>query len=77
MRLTKRRAQAVAGLGNKDQMDVIVHQAPGETARAAGGKAGGNELEIGRAIIVAEEDRQAAVATLRDVVSDLRDDDAG
>ena len=57
-------------------MDVIVHEAPGKAARATRRARIGDQLEVGDAVFVGKEDRQAAVAALRDMMRDMRDDDA-
>lgn len=76
MRLAQHGAQTVGGVGQQDQMDVIVHQTPRETARAARCRSSEEQLEIGAAIVVGEEDRQPTVAALGDVMRNARNDDA-
>ena len=71
------RAQIVLARGDKDRMDVIVHQAPGKATRPARPRALGDQGEIGLAVVVVEEDRQPAVAALGDVVRDTGKDEAG
>jgi len=56
---------------------MIVHQAPGQTARPLIPTDLRHETEIKDPIIVAEEHREPAIAPLRDVARYVRDDDAG
>ena len=58
-------------------MDVVVHQTPRKAARPAGLGRLGDQRQIGAAVVVGEEHRLTAVATLGDVVGDAWDDDAG
>ena len=76
VRLAESRAQAVGALRDEDQMNVVVHQAPGDAARAVGRAGIRHEREIGATVFIGEEDRQSAIAALRDMVRDMRDDDA-
>lgn len=55
---------------------MVVHQAPGEAARAARGARLGQQREIGAAVVVGKEHGQEPVAALGDVMRDMRDDDA-
>ena len=77
VRLRQRGAWALRARGHEDEVDMIVHQAPGEATRALRGAGGGEEREIFDAVVVAEEHWQTAIATLGDVVGDVGDDDAG
>ena len=58
-------------------MDVVVHQTPREAARPAGLGRLGDQRQVGAAVVVGEEHRMTAVATLGDVVRYLGDYDAG
>jgi hypothetical protein len=51
----QRRPQAVSGKGKKDEVDMIVHQAPAEAGRAVALQGGGKQLQIGPAVAVVEE----------------------
>lgn len=75
--LAERRAQPVGGFGDEDEVDVIVHQAPAEAGDVRRLAAIGDEGEIGAAIVVGEEHREAAIAALRHMMRDAGDDDAG
>jgi hypothetical protein len=77
VRFTERRAQPVGACRHQDQVDVVVHQAPGEAAGRTGGESRGEQRQIRGPVLVAEEDRQAAVAALRDMMRDIGNDDAG
>jgi YD repeat-containing protein len=77
VRLTQRRAQAIGTLRHEDQVDVIVHQAPGEAAHVRRGAALAHQLQIQAPVLIREEHRLPAIAALGDVVSDAGDDDAG
>ncbi len=69
-------AQAVFAGRDEDEVDVIIHQAPGEAARMMRIASPGHQFEIATTIIVAEEDRQPPVAPLRHMVRHIRDDNA-
>ena len=58
-------------------MDVVVHQTPHKAARPAGPGRLGDQRQTGGAVVVGEEHRLAAVATLGDVMGDAWHDDAG
>lgn len=77
VRLRQRGAQPVLARGHEDEVDMIVHQAPGEAARALSRASGGEQREIFATVVIGKEDGQAAIAALRDVVGDVGDDDAG
>ena len=70
-------AQPVRGFGDEDEVDVIVHQTPGEAGYTRGRAAFAQQIEIEDAIGVREEDRLGAVAALGDVVRGAGDYDAG
>ncbi len=77
VRLAERAPQRAGRGRHQDQVDVIVHETPGEASHAFAPATLGHEVEIGGAVLVAEEDGQPAIAALGDVVRDVRDDDAG
>lgn len=77
MRLGQRGAQAVRCFGDEDEVDVRVHQAPGEAGHARRRAALPEQIEIEDAVGIGEEDRLAAIAALGDVVRGVGDDDAG
>ena len=54
-----------------------VHHAPGETGHRPLSARRRYQIEIGGAIIGPEEHRHAAVAPLRDMMRNIRNDDAG
>ena len=56
---------------------MVVHQTPRKAARPAGLGRLGDQRQIGTAVVVGEEHRLAAVATLGDVMGDAWHDDAG
>jgi hypothetical protein len=76
VRLTERRAQAIFGGGHEDEVYVIVHQTPAKTDRAVRRAGLRDQRQIGRAILIAEENRQPPVPPLGDVMRDIRDNNA-
>jgi hypothetical protein len=68
---------AVGGFGDQHEVDVVVHQAPGETAHLRRSATFAQQLQIEPPVGIGEEYRQAAIAALGDVVSDTGDDDSG
>jgi hypothetical protein len=76
VRLAKRTTYNVSSLRHEDEVDVIVHQAPRKAHDTMRRAPLPHQREIGGAILIAKEDRQAPVATLRDVVRNRRDNDA-
>ncbi|MDP8223222.1 MAG: hypothetical protein P9L99_07685 [Candidatus Lernaella stagnicola] len=76
MRLADRAAQAV-GAGRHDvEVHVVGHQAIGPHLDAALFELVGHQIEVG-AVFVTEKGLPAAIATLRDVVRDVRNNNAG
>ena len=74
-------AQAVrqprSGLGHKDQVDVVGHQAPGPDRDPCGPGVLGEERLVEEVVVRAEEGRLAAIATLGDMVRQAGRNDAG
>lgn len=68
VRLAQRGTQAIAAFGQQDQVDVVVHQAPGQASHLRPGAAIAQQRKVKRAVLVAEEHRQAPVAALGDVM---------
>lgn len=77
MRLAERRPQAVGLVRNEDQMDVIVHQAPGEATHLRPKATLAQEPKIEPPVLVTEEDRLLPVPALRHMMRDAGDHDAG
>jgi hypothetical protein len=68
------------GIGSSrdgDEMDVIVHQAVAEDGDAVAGALVGEELQVGAAVVIDEEDVLAIVAPLREMMWKTGDDDSG
>jgi len=63
-------------LGNQNQMDVIGHEAVGLDGDAVVAGEFPQQIEVEQAIFLTEKDLLAVVAPLRDVMRDIRDDDA-
>lgn len=76
MRFAEHCAKAIGVLGHEDEMNVVVHQAPGEAARALRCRGLGEKLEVGTAIIVGEENGQPPVTALGDVMRNTGKNDA-
>jgi hypothetical protein len=68
-------AQALGRAGHKDQVDVIVHQAPGEAGHVRTPQAIAQPLAIVGAILVREEQRPPAVAARGDVMRHIGEND--
>jgi hypothetical protein len=66
--------QAVFGLGRRNQMDVIGHQAIAPNLDAPFAAPVGHQFDIRRIVSIVEKSLLAAVATLRDMVRQTRDD---
>lgn len=77
MRLALQGAQTAFCAWNRDQVDMIVHQAPGESDDIPGRTFRRHQRQIRPPILVAKDNRQAAVAALGHMVRCLRDHDAG
>jgi hypothetical protein len=73
----QRRAQPVLAGRDEDEVDMVVHQAPGETSRLVPRAGRTEQLQIGPAIVIVEEQRLLAVAALDDMVRDLGNDQPG
>ena len=76
VRLPQRSAQAIRILRHEDQMDVVVHQAPGKAARALRLRCICHQRQISMPIFVPEKHRQTPVSALGDMMRNLRDHDA-
>ena len=70
MRLAQRGAQAIGMFRNEDEVNVIVHQAPGQTAHLRPCTALAQQFKE-PPVVIAKEHRQPAVAALGDVVGYL------
>jgi hypothetical protein len=69
--------QPVWPIGNEDQMDVVGHQALAPHRHAMFSAFHGQEIAIKLVIGVAEENRLAAIAALRDMMRQSGNDEAG
>jgi len=76
MGLTDTLRQAVLVLGNSDQVHVIRHQAPSEIRDTESLSLLREMLQILQAVLISEEDVHPPNAPLRDVMREIRDDDA-
>lgn len=61
-------AQPIPRLRQQDQVNMIVHQAPAQAGNGRRFTGLGEQLKIERPIRIGEEQRQAPIATLGDVV---------
>ena len=68
VRVRQRRSQSVRVAGNQDQMDVIRHQAIGPDLYARRRAALGQQAFVGLIVVVGEEHRLPAIASLGDMV---------
>ena len=67
--------QTVRGLGHRDQVDVIGHEAVGPDLDLASTAPLPHQLQVAAVILVTEERLLSTVSPLRDVVRETRDDD--
>lgn len=77
VRLRQRGAQTVCRAWHQDQVDMVVHQAPGQARNTATHAAIAQQVAIFAAIIVREKHRQPAVAALGDMMRHTGENDTG
>jgi hypothetical protein len=77
VRLAQHGAQAIGGLGHQDQVDVVIHQAPGQAVHRAGPRALYQKIEVEAAVLVTEKHRQPPITALGNVVRNAGQDYAG
>ena len=68
--------EGVLALGDDDPVDVVDHEAPGEDAGLGVWELGGEELEVGVAVLGGVEDGLAVYSALGDVVGEVGEDAA-
>ena len=76
MSVFERLGQSVAGVRNRDQVDVIGHQAVAQQGQTVELGIVTEQVEIGGAIGVAGENDLSSIAALRNMMRKVYDDDA-
>lgn len=68
VRLTERQCQGFWSSWDRDEMNVIAHQAPSEDAGVLAARVSAKHLEVADSVLIGEENVLPIVAALRDVM---------